>query len=148
MQKSLPNEYLISDDKSLLNIKEIHSNLTHSYWANGIPFETVKLSIENSYCVGVFKNTEQIGFARLVTDYATFAYLADVFIVKDYQSKGLSKELLKFILGLDWVKGLRNIMLATHDAHKLYKPFGFTEITYPQRYMHKFNLNIYEGEGN
>lgn len=143
MQKS-KEVYHISEDKTKLNIPLIHSYLTQSYWAKGIPIETVEKSIENSFCIGIYNTNEQIGFARLVTDYATFAYLADVFIVEEHRGKGLSKKLLTYVMGLDWVAQLRNIMLATHDAHEVYEPYGFKLLTHPKRYMYKFNLNVYE----
>lgn len=144
MQKQVIEDYFISDDKALLNADTIHSFLTESYWAKGIPLDVVKKSIEGSYCIGVYGGDEQIGFARLVTDYATFAYLADVFILEPYRGKGLSKELIGFIMGQEWVQQLRNMMLATQDAHELYTPFGFTLLTHPTRYMYKFNLKLYE----
>ncbi len=144
MQKQIATSYFISDDKLLLDIGLIHQYLTQSYWAKNIPFHIVEKSIEGSYCTGLYHEEEQIGFARLVTDYATFAYLADVFVVEEYRGKGLAKEILQFIMELDWVKRLRNVMLATHDAHDLYKPYGFTTLTHPTRYMYKFNLKVYE----
>jgi GNAT superfamily N-acetyltransferase len=144
MQKQISAQFFISDDKALLNVELIHQHLTQSYWAKNIPLLIVEKSIEGSYCVGLYHKEAQIGFARLVTDYATFAYLADVFVVEEYRGKGLAKEILQFIMALDWVKSLRNIMLATHDAHELYKPYGFTTLTHPTRYMYKFNLKVYE----
>ena len=120
------NEYLISTDKSKLNIEYIHHYLSkESYWAKNIPMEIVQASIEGSFCFGVYHQNKQIGFARVITDYATFGYLADVFIDKDYRGKGLSKELMKFIMEQKTIKKLRRFMLATLDAHSLYAQFGF-----------------------
>jgi GNAT superfamily N-acetyltransferase len=119
-------EFLYSTDKTKLNIEYIHYFLSkESYWAKNIPIELVKTSIEGSLCFGVYHQGKQIGFARVITDYATFGYLADVFIDKDYRGQGLSKELMKFIMEQDVIKKLRRFMLATLDAHSLYAQFGF-----------------------
>jgi GNAT superfamily N-acetyltransferase len=119
-------EYLYSTDKSKLNLDYIHHFLSkESYWAKNIPINIVKTSIEGSLCFGVYENDKQVGFARVITDYATFGYLADVFIDKDYRGRGLSKELMTFIMEQDVVKKLRRFMLATLDAHSLYAQFGF-----------------------
>lgn len=118
--------FLYSTDKTKLDVNYIHQYLsTESYWAKNIPMDIVKTSIEGSLCFGVYINEQQIGFARVITDYATFGYLADVFIDKDYRGKGLSKELMKFILEQGAIKILRRFMLATLDAHSLYAQFGF-----------------------
>lgn len=120
------NTELYSTDKSKLDLSYIHHYLSkESYWAKKIPIDIVKKSIEGSLCFGVYFNNQQIGFARVITDYATFGYLADVFIDKDYRGKGLSKELMKFIMEQDVIKILRRFMLATLDAHSLYAQFGF-----------------------
>lgn len=119
-------EFLYSTDKSKLNLDYIHHFLSkESYWAKNIPTETVKASIEGSLCFGVYEKDKQVGFSRVITDYATFGYLADVFIDKDYRGRGLSKELMKFIMELELTKKLRRFMLATLDAHSLYAQFGF-----------------------
>lgn len=119
-------EFLVSVDKTKLDIGYIHHFLSkESYWAKNIPIDIVKKSIEGSLCFGVYENNKQVGFARVITDYATFGYLADVFIDKDYRGKGLSKELMKFIMEQDVIKKLRRFMLATLDAHGLYAQFGF-----------------------
>lgn len=145
MQRELENGYTISDDKTLLQAQIIHDYLSkQSYWAKGIPMELVQKSIEGSYCIGVYLGNEQVGFARLVTDNATFGYLADVFILEPHRGKGLSKEIMKFLLGQEWVQRLRNIMLGTQDAHGLYQQFGFTLLTDPKRYMYIFKPNIYK----
>ena len=118
--------FLYSIDKSKLNLDNVHHFLSQeSYWAKNIPIDIVKISIEGSLCFGVYENNKQVGFARVITDYATFGYLADVFIDKDYRGRGLSKELMAFIMEQDVVKKLRRFMLATLDAHSLYAQFGF-----------------------
>ena len=139
MQTELAGGYTISDNKTLLQVQVVHSYLCHqSYWAKGIPIAVVQKSIEGSYCVGVYLGDEQVGFARLITDYATFGYLADVFVLEPHRGKGLSKEIMKFLMEQQWVQGLRNTMLGTQDAHGLYQQFGFSQLTDPKRYMHKF----------
>ena len=126
MTKKQIGDYIFSTDKSKLNVDYIHHYLSvDSYWAKNIPLEIVKTSINGSLCFGIYINEQQIGFARVITDNATFGYLADVFIDKDYRGKGLSKELMKFILEQDVMKKLRRFMLATLDAHSLYAQFGF-----------------------
>lgn len=138
--------YRISTDPVKLDIPMIHRYLSEeSYWARQIPFETVKRSIENSLCFGLYNNEMQIGFARLVTDKATFAYLADVFILPAYRGKGLSKWLVKTIQAYPEVQGLRRWMLGTKDAHGLYRQFGWTALTEEQvpRFMQLHNPDVY-----
>ncbi|MBL7936053.1 MAG: GNAT family N-acetyltransferase [Bacteroidia bacterium] len=128
--------FLYSTDKSKFNIDYIHHYLSvESYWAKNIPIEIVKQSIDGSLCFGVYENNKQVGFARVITDYATFGYLADVFIDKDYRGKGLSKELMTFIKDQEVIKKLRRFMLATLDAHGLYEQFGFKPLKEPNRFM-------------
>ena len=136
--------FSISTDKSKLDIAVIHDFLSRSYWSENIPVETVQKSIEGSMCFGVYDNGRQIGFARMVTDNATFAYLADVFIIEEYRGRGLSKWLVDLILSHPDLQGLRRILLATRDAHKLYKQFGFTLLNNPDRYMQIHNPDIYK----
>jgi GNAT superfamily N-acetyltransferase len=129
-----------------MDIPAIHHFLSNdSYWANGIPLETVTTSVKNSFCVGVFDANRQIGFARLITDYATFAYLADVYVLEEYRGKGLSKMLMKYIIDQPWTKGLRRIMLATSDAHTLYKQYGFQPPANPETLMEIKRNNVYSG---
>jgi N-acetylglutamate synthase-like GNAT family acetyltransferase len=131
--------FSISTDNNLLDIDLIHNYLDKdSYWANGIPFEKVERSIKNSLCFGVYFEGKQIGFARIVTDKATFGYLADVFILPEFRKQGLSKWLVQTIMHHPDLQGLRRWSLATVDAHGLYAQFGFTEITNPERWMQIF----------
>lgn len=128
--------YLISTDQSLLDMDVIYNYLDRdSYWSKGIPYEKLERAVKNSLSFGVYHNKAQIGFARLVTDKATFAYLADVFILPGYRKQGLSKWLVQTIVNHDDLQGLRRWSLATLDAHGLYAQFGFTEITHPERWM-------------
>ncbi len=106
-----------------------------SYWAKGIPFEKVKTSFDHSFCIAALMNGEQIGYGRLITDYATFAYLADVYVLDGHRGKGISKQMMKLLFEQDWVKGLRRIMLATSDAHGLYLQIGFTSLGHPEKLM-------------
>jgi GNAT superfamily N-acetyltransferase len=135
----LEKGFHISTDKNLLDLNMIHTYLDQeSYWAQGIPVDKLKQAIENSICFGVYQLKTQIGFARVTTDKATFAYIADVFILPDFRGKGLSKWLMQTIVNYPDLQGLRRWSLATADAHGLYKQFGFTEITRPERWMEIF----------
>lgn len=127
--------FLISTDRTKLQINVIHNFLSNSYWAKNIPLEIVKKSVENSFCFGIYYEKNQIGFARLVTDYATFAYLADVFVLEEFRGKGLSKWLMDVMINYPELQGLRGWMLKTMDAHGLYKQFGFDKPKFPERIM-------------
>ena len=128
--------FKISNNKDLLNKDMIYEYLDkESYWSKGIPLEKVLTSIDNSVCFGVYKGEQQIGFARVITDKATFAYLCDVFIVRNFKGMGLSKWLIQTILADAELQGLRRWLLATADAHGLYNKFGFIPITSPERWM-------------
>jgi GNAT superfamily N-acetyltransferase len=129
------DDYVISTDKRKLQLEVIHEFLSKSYWAENIPIDIVKKSIENSFCFGLYQNEHQIGFARLITDFTTFAYLADVFILDEHRGKGLSKWLMKVMVDYPELKGLRGWMLKTLDAHGLYKKFGFDKPRFPERVM-------------
>lgn len=141
-------DYTISSDKSLLQLEEVHRFLSvEAYWSKNIPRELIRTGIENSFCIGVYHAGKQVGIARIITDYATFGYLADVFIEETHRGKGLSKAMMAAIMELDWVKGLRRFTLATLDAHGLYKQFGFDQPKYPDRLMEITKPKIY-GDGN
>jgi N-acetylglutamate synthase-like GNAT family acetyltransferase len=120
--------FLISTDRSKLDVDVIHKFLARSYWAEGIPRETVERSIENSLCFGVYDNARQIGFARVISDFATYAYVADVFILEPYRERGLGKELLASIMAHPDLQGLRRWSLGTRDAQGLYTQFGFKPV--------------------
>ena len=140
----LKGNYKISTDKSKLDIAVIHGFLSTSYWAEEIPVEIVQKAIENSLCFGVYDGSKQIGFARVITDYATFGYLADVFIVESARGKGLSKWLMECILMYPQLQGLRNFCLMTQDAHTLYARYGFKNIPKPENFMAKKIDGIYK----
>jgi len=144
MEISMIDGYSISDDKSHLDIQVIHHFLSNSYWAKNIPLETVQRSINNSLCVGIYDvSNVQVAFARVITDFSTFAYLGDVFVVEMHRGKGLSKWLIQFIVEHPLLQGLRRLLLVTADAHGLYQQFGFQPITQSENYLSVHNPNIY-----
>jgi len=131
-------DYLISTDRQRLDVEFIHNFLSRdAYWAPGRSLETVTRSIENSLNFGLYKADNQIGFARVVTDYATFAWLGDVFVVPEHRGEGLGKWLIESITSVRELGGLRRWLLATRDAHDLYRQFGFTNLSEPERWMEK-----------
>ncbi len=141
--------YTISNDPSKIEVETVHEYLSkHSYWAQNIPYAVVQTSIQNSFCFGVFFEGRQVGFARLITDKATFAYLADVFILPEHRGKGLSKWLMQAMQALPELKGLRRWLLGTKDAHGLYAQFGWTPFTDEQtkRFMQLHNPEVYKAE--
>src|SRR6187431_891236 len=138
------DSFTISTDKSRLDIPYIHQFLKSSYWAENIPIEIVTRSIEGSVCFGVYEGENQVGFARVVTDKATFGYLADVFVDEKYRGRGLSKWLMSTIMSDPELQGFRTWMLGTRDAHELYKKFGFESLSNPERFMKKSIADIYK----
>jgi ribosomal protein S18 acetylase RimI-like enzyme len=136
-------EFTISTDRSRLDLTAIHAFVSTSYWAAGIPLEVVRRSINHSLCFGVYKGERQVGFARAITDQATFAYLADVYILEEYRGRGLARWLLECILGDPALQGLRRFTLVTRDAHDLYRKLGFREVAEPSTYMEILVRNPY-----
>ncbi len=135
----LKKGFLVSTDNSMLDINLIHHFLGQlSYWGKNISLQTVKTSIKNSLCFGVYQQHKQVGFARVITDFATFAYLCDVFILPDYRKKGLSKWLIQNIRNHPNLQKLRRLVLATADAHGLYEQFGFSRMKNQDRWMEIF----------
>ncbi|AEV38721.1 GCN5-related N-acetyltransferase [Pseudovibrio sp. FO-BEG1] len=139
-------ELEISTDKNKLQLNKIYQFLSEeAYWSKGLPRETFDKAIANSICFGAYlENGEQVAFARVVTDQATFAYLADVFVTPAQRGKGISKNLMKAIDAHPDLQGLRRFMLATADAHELYKQFGFTPLSTPDRMMERHNKTVYQ----
>lgn len=136
--------FLISTDQTKLDVDVVHNFLTRSYWAAGIPRATVVRAIENSLCFGVYDNAKQIGFARVISDFATYAYIADVFILEPYRERGLGKELMASIMSHPKLQGLRRWNLGTRDAHGLYAQFGFKPVDNPSPIMMEIvNADIY-----
>ena len=131
-------DYVISDDRGKLDLELIHQFLsTQTYWAVGRPLEVVRRSIEGSLPFGLYRQSRQVGFARVVTDYATFAWIADVFVLESERGQGLSKWMMEVILAHPDLQGFRRWVLATKDAHGLYKQFGFMELNRPERWMER-----------
>jgi len=133
------NTYEISTDPSRLQLDAIHAYLTRSYWSPGIPKEVVARAIANSVCFGLYDlqgpTDTQVGFARVVTDKASFAYLADVYVLEEHRRQGLSKRLVEAVLGHPELQGMRRFLLATKDAHGLYAQFGFKAPARPENFM-------------
>ena len=136
---TLKENFVISTDKSKLDLAVIHKYLsTESYWAKNIPAALVQKAIQGSFCFGIYKKEneqQQIGFARVITDTATFGYLADVFILEKYRGIGLSKWLMEEIMNHPELQGFRGWMLGTKDAHGLYEQFGFKRLEKSERIM-------------
>jgi GNAT superfamily N-acetyltransferase len=131
-------EYTISDERGRLDLGVVHKFISEeSYWGQGRPAEAVRRSVENSQPFGVYRGGEMVGFARVVTDYATFAWVADVFVVAEHRGRGLSKWLMGTILSHPDLQGFRRWVLATKDAHGLYRQFGFEELRRPERWMER-----------
>ena len=138
------NGFWITTEESKMDTKYIHHFLsTKSYWAEGVPIEIVEKSIRGSVCFGLFRKEQQIGFARAITDKATFAWLADVFVDEQFRGQGLGKWLMEVIVSHEDLQGLRRIMLGTKDAHGLYAQYGFTSLPYPERMMTVHNPDVY-----
>jgi GNAT superfamily N-acetyltransferase len=136
-------DYEISTRPERLDVAVIHAFLTQSYWSPGIPRSVVERAIRNSLCFGLYWKSGQVGFARIVTDKATFAYLADVFVLEAHRGKGLSKWLMQVIVDHEDLQGLRRFLLGTRDAHGLYKQFGFDELASPSRMMEILRPDVY-----
>jgi len=142
-------DYIISTNPAKLDVDAIHHYLSQeSYWAAGIPKPVVEKSVNNSLCFGLYYKDAQVGFARLVTDKATFAYLADVFVTTAHRGKGLSKWLMQTIHAHPELQNLRRWWLGTKDAHSLYEQFGWTRITddVAKRFMQKHNPDVYKNK--
>lgn len=135
-------EITVSTDKSRLNVPAIHGYLTKSYWAGGRSIETVQKSIDHSMCFGVYLGEEQVGFARVVSDYTIFAYIMDVFIFPDHQGKGYGKQLVHAIMNHEDLIDVENWFLRSMDAQGLYAQFGFEQLQFPERSMAKRKLII------
>ena len=139
------DEYTISTDPKRLDISVIHDFISNqSYWAQGRAVETVQRALDNSLNFGIYKTDQQVGFGRVVTDYATFAWIADVFVLPEYRGRGLSKWLVEVMLAHPQLQGFRRWVLATKDAHSLYARFGFIELHRPERWMERPDPNMQE----
>lgn len=135
---------LLSDDPARLHFADIHHFLSkEAYWSKQIPAETLRKAIKNSYQLGISQNGRQLAYMRVITDYATFAYLCDVFVVREARGKGYSKKLMHFLMQQAWIKQLRRLLLATKDAHGLYASYGFQSLGNPGDFMTLSRPDIY-----
>ena len=138
-------DYLISTDRSRLDVELIHNFISNtSYWGQGRTLDVVARSLDNSLNFGLYNNKQQVGFARVVTDYATFAWIADVFVLPAHRGRGLSKWLMEVMLSHERLQGFRRWVLATKDAHSLYERFGFMALHRPERWMERPDPNMQE----
>lgn len=137
--------YTITDDPARIDLTAVHAYLSQSYWAEGITRDLVARSLANSLCLGIYAPTgEQVGLIRVVTDYATFAYLCDVYVLEAHRGHGLSKAAMRLLTSHPRLQGLRRMHLVTKDAHGLYAQFGFAVVDDPERHMAKRILNAYQ----
>ncbi|HEX7733971.1 MAG TPA: GNAT family N-acetyltransferase [Ktedonobacteraceae bacterium] len=136
-------KYMVSTERGRLDVEVIHGFLSRSYWAEGIPRAVVERSLEHSLSFGVYHGTRQVGFARVISDYATFAYVSDVFILEEYRGQGLSTWLMEMVVAHPELQGLRRWMLMTRDAHGLYQKVGFEPSRMPERVMERSFADVY-----
>ena len=136
--------FLVTTDPAKLDPVAAHAYLTRSYWAEGIPRELVERSLRHSLCFALLDGQRQIGLARVISDYSTFAYLADVYVLEDYRGRGLGKWLIRCVVEHPQLQGLRRFLLATRDAHGLYRPFGFAPPDKPENYLEVRKPDIYK----
>ena len=138
----------ISNDANRMDLAVIHEFLRSSYWAREIPREVVERAIRNSLCFGAFCAGRQVGFARVITDYATFGYVADVFVLPEHRGRGVAKRIMQAILDHPRLQGLRRLLLATQDAHGLYAQFGFQPLSHPEHFMTIHHPDVYRRTGS
>jgi GNAT superfamily N-acetyltransferase len=140
-------EFEITTDQARFDLDVIHDYLAQeSYWAQGIPRPTLEKSVRNSLCFGLFEANRQVGLARVVSDYATIAYLGDVFVLPDYQGRGLAKWLMQCVVAHPDLQNLRRWILVTKDAHGLYRKYGFTQLAQQQNFMELHNPDVYQDQ--
>ena len=139
--------FTVSTDPERLDLDVVHGFLTECYWAKGIPRDVVARCIENSLCFGLYADNKQVGFARVISDYATYAYIGDVFVLDSFRGKGLGKWMMECIMRHPRLQGLRRWSLVTRDAHGLYAPFGFEPLKKPQNYMERHRPDVYQQTG-
>jgi GNAT superfamily N-acetyltransferase len=144
----IPVQYEVSTDPARFDVDLIHSFLSSTYWATGMPRKVLEKSIRHALCFGVFADGKQVAFARVITDYATFAYLSDLFVISGHRGRGVSKLLVRSILDHPELQGLRRFVLATKDAHGLYAQFGFEPLSNPEDFMTIHNPDVYKQASN
>jgi ribosomal protein S18 acetylase RimI-like enzyme len=140
--------YSVTADRRRIDVDAVHGFLTRSFWARGISKGLVAKSIAHSLSFGLFDERAQIGFARVVTDSSTYAYLCDVYVLEDYRGRGLGKWMMAFVMAHPELQGLRRFQLVTRDAHGLYRPFGFKTPSHPERCMEIFRSGMYSADSN
>jgi len=143
-ERARRGDLFISTDPALMDLDVIHGFLSGSYWSAGIPRATVERAVAGSMSFGLFEGSHQIGYARVITDKATFAYLCDVFVLESHRGRGLGKWLVEALLAHPDLQGLRRFVLATRDAHSLYAMYGFTPLSAPERMMERLAPTIYQ----
>ncbi len=141
---TLPAGYALRLGAEQMDVPAVHAFLTQTYWAQGIPFDVVERAVRHSLCVGVAAEGKQVAFARAITDQATFAYLADVYVLPEHRGRGLSRAMLAALFAQPGLQGLRRFMLATRDAHALYAGYGFTPLARPERMMERHDPQVYQ----
>jgi GNAT superfamily N-acetyltransferase len=136
--------YTICDDPARLDLRAIHAYLNRAYWSAGIPFEIVERAVRSSLCIGAYDRAgAQVGLVRLISDYATFCYVCDVYVLEEHRGQGLSKAMLGMAMEHPMLQGLRRWSLVTADAHGLYRHFGFQAVAQPERHMERLQPDIY-----
>jgi GNAT superfamily N-acetyltransferase len=138
-------EYVVSTDRSRIDVTAVHAFLSRSYWSPGIPEDVVRRGIAGAICFGLYHGREQVGFARVITDRATYAYLADVYVLEAHRGRGLAKWMMEVIMSHPSLQRLRRFSLSTRDAHSLYSQFGFELVANPERQMEIMRRDIYLG---
>ena len=137
-------EYLVTTDPARVDLEVVHGYLEDSYWAKGIPLEVCRRSIEHSLNFSLYHGETQVGFCRVITDYATFGYLGDVFVLESHRGRGLAKWMTELVVSHPNLQGFRRWVLLTRDAHGLYHQVGFKEVAAPERYMELWTPNVYQ----
>lgn len=141
--ESTRGDYVISTDKARIDVKAVHAFLASTYWSPEIPESVVRRGIAGALCFGIYHGANQVGFARVITDCATYAYLSDVFVLEAHRGRGLAKWMMEVIMAHPSLQGLRRFALSTRDARTLYEQFGFETVANPHRQMEILNRDIY-----
>ena len=141
--ESVRGEYTVSTDRSRIDLRAVHAFLSQSYWSPGVPEAVVRRAIAGAICFGIYHGSEQVGFARVITDQATYAYLSDVYVLESHRGRGLAKWMMSVIMAHPALHGLRRFSLSTRDAHALYEQFGFEIVANPDRQMEILRRDIY-----
>jgi GNAT superfamily N-acetyltransferase len=141
--ESVRGEYTVSTDRSRIDVRAVHAFLSQSYWSPGVPEAVVRRAIAGAICFGIYHGGDQVGFARVITDEATYAYLSDVYVLESHRGRGLAKWMMSVIIAHPSLQGLRRFSLSTRDAHTLYKQFGFEIVGNPERQMEIMRRDIY-----